>query len=64
MKAYPLEFDQEFEVQLGWFFTLLFYVIWNYVLVGIVTGQIVTAFSTIRDREEASTRNEDLTPNP
>ena len=35
-------------LQVGWVFTVLFYVVWNFVFVGIVTGQIVTAFSVIR----------------
>ena len=44
--------------QAGWLFTMLFYVIWNFVLVGIVTGQIVTAFQAIREKESMLMKNE------
>lgn len=56
--TYPLQIQDIVDIQAGWLFTVLFYVVWNFVLVGIVTGQIVTAFSAIRERETSLSKNE------
>jgi len=49
---YP-EYIEQWYAVLQWLFVLVFFLIWNYVLAGIVQGTIVDAFSEIRSIQAA-----------
>ena len=59
--AFPTEINKDIKKQFQFWFVTIFFLLWSYVLAGIVQGYIVDAFSMIRAveiaRERDSTKN-------
>jgi len=55
--AFPREIQLEPKRQLQWLFVTFFFVVWEYILLGIAQGQIVDAFAAIRDEEDEKQDN-------
>lgn len=53
IKNFPTKITERGDMQLRWFYVLSFYLIWSFIIEGIVQGIIVDAFAEIRARDDA-----------
>lgn len=56
-QSFPLSIDDKTKKQAQWWFVNSYFVIWNYIIAGIVQGYIVDAFGAIRGAQDS--RDED-----
>jgi hypothetical protein len=65
MPAYPLRWNSNLKQHpLQWMFVTFFFLAWEYILAGIVQGQIVDAFSAIRAEVAPGSSHTSPSPNP
>ena len=57
--VFPQKVSELRKTQAVWLLALVFYVVWQFMLVGIVTGQIVDAFSVMRSEETSLRADEE-----
>jgi len=59
MPAFPLKItDNLFQFPLQWLFVITFFLIWEFIVSGIVQGQIVDAFSEMRAKDDMKKEDE------